>query len=145
MPNVSLRSGLVLFPCQRCGRRVTTLYGAQRRCNRCAKGGTCQHCHAGPRTLYGRGLCSRCWRDFAIRALYAPLNGYRRHRPKEDLIPDCNGIPPLPTTPTTAWPGSEEKMAVLAARAQAGLAIFHPLDVTLRPAFPGVFLPEEGR
>jgi hypothetical protein len=37
----------------------------------------------------------------------------------------------LPDRPTTAWPGSPEKVAVLEERARLGLALFHPDDATL--------------
>lgn len=35
---------------------------------------------------------------------------------------------PLPATPTLALPGSPEKLAVLEARAAAGVQLFHPRD-----------------
>ena len=36
--------------------------------------------------------------------------------------------PPPPGTPTQAPPGSAEKVAVLAARLEAGAGLWHPLD-----------------
>jgi hypothetical protein len=41
---------------------------------------------------------------------------------------DFNDPAPLPEGPTTAPPGTEEKIRVLQARAGARVALFHPLD-----------------
>jgi hypothetical protein len=44
---------------------------------------------------------------------------------------------PLPPTPTAAPPGSQEKVAVLEARAAAGYTLWHPADsneLVTRPA-----------
>ncbi len=35
---------------------------------------------------------------------------------------------PLPIEPTDAMPGTPEKLAVMAIRAEAGYQVFHPLD-----------------
>jgi hypothetical protein len=43
-------------------------------------------------------------------------------------VDDFNGQPKLPPTPTTALPGTPEKVAVLMERARLGLALWHPLD-----------------
>lgn len=46
--------------------------------------------------------------------------------------PDDDGIPnhkrPLPDKPTTALPGSEEKIREMTKRAQQGQWLFHPRD-----------------
>lgn len=89
---------------------------------------TCKHCDrsaACPR----RGLCRPCFRNPAIRQLYPPdwrfLHrgvglGTRRH--------------PLPLAPTSALPGSAEKIAVLEERARLGQTLWHPADATLEGA-----------
>ena len=41
-------------------------------------------------------------------------------------------IPPAPTTPTDARPGSAEKLAVMTARHEAGLQLHHALDANCR-------------
>lgn len=83
----------------------------------------CVHCklRAGCRRA---GLCQQCFEAPAVRALYPPKNAkYSRHG---------NGTGkqshPLPDMPTTAPPGSPEKVAVLEARAKAGTQLFHSLD-----------------
>ncbi len=43
-----------------------------------------------------------------------------------------NHIPPLPEAPTSAKPGTEEKLAVLAERARRGESLFHPADYSGR-------------
>jgi hypothetical protein len=40
----------------------------------------------------------------------------------------CNSEPPLPPVPTTAVPGTPEKLVVMHERAKAGFAMFHPAD-----------------
>ena len=41
---------------------------------------------------------------------------------------DFNGPAELPDTPTDAWPGSEQKIAVLAERAALQQTLWHPDD-----------------
>lgn len=85
----------------------------------------CRHCHQRIANR-SRGLCLPCFDDEEVRVLYpsaAPwatgLAGYREKR-----------IRPA-ARPTRARPGSEEKMAVMAARVQANQEIFHPEDLRL--------------
>ncbi|MFO0806248.1 MAG: hypothetical protein U0791_24355 [Gemmataceae bacterium] len=70
-----------------------------------------------------RGLCWPCHTDPDIRERYPPVskygrrglgNGFIRHR--------------LPDMPTTAPPGTVEKLAVLEQRAERNEALWHPAD-----------------
>ncbi len=81
----------------------------------------CQHC--GERLAHRpRGLCSVCYLLPGIRDIYRPLNKYgvlgTGHGPTPTELPE----------PTTFLPGTAEKIAVLAARVAAGLALHHPAD-----------------
>ncbi len=84
----------------------------------------CQHCGI-RRATRPRQLCDFCARIHAVRVLY-PL-------PERDKT--CRGRPgnggyQLPAEATKARQGTEAKVLVLAARAEAGSALFHPLDGT---------------
>lgn len=46
----------------------------------------------------------------------------------EILCPDSSTVPPLPAGPTDAMPGTEDKVRVMAERAERGECIFHPDD-----------------
>jgi hypothetical protein len=46
-------------------------------------------------------------------------------------VDDFNGEPRLPATPTSAVPGSPEKVAILIERARLGQALWHPLDAPM--------------
>ena len=84
-------------------------------------GFVCPHCGRA-RCEYRRGLCHSCWNDPVIRSAY-PSRTSRRTG-----VADKNGRVPPAAGPTDAMPGSEDKLAVLAARAAAGCALFHPDD-----------------
>jgi hypothetical protein len=83
---------------------------------------TCLHCNK-PAARHGRGLCQRCYKKRAIRALFPAGNS---------RLGLWAG--PLPAAreaafrPTAHLPGTEGKVAVMAARAAAGLPLFHPDD-----------------
>lgn len=66
-----------------------------------------------------RRRCQSC-RDNAFRGRTHALAG------------DTNKRGPLPKVPTTARPGTPEKVAVLEARVKAGEQLNHPLDVGAR-------------
>jgi hypothetical protein len=70
-----------------------------------------------------RGLCWNCYYTPGLRDRYVSTSkyGYRAD-------PDFNGRPRLADVPTSALPGTPEKVAVLAERARARLALFHPDD-----------------
>lgn len=83
----------------------------------------CRHCTI---RIAGRprGLCDRCYYDPLIREQYPPEpNPFTRHG-----VPERLSTPPLPDTPTDCEPGTPEKMAVLAARAEAQTELHHPQD-----------------
>ena len=44
---------------------------------------------------------------------------------------EIRGTPPIPRIPTTARPGSEEKVLILCQRMEDGEQLWHPCDVTL--------------
>lgn len=81
----------------------------------------CRHCGRA-KVNRPRGLCWDCYYAPGVRERYPSTSKFAR-RSK----PDFFGSLLLPT-PTDAPPGSEEKMAVLAARAAAGESLFHPDD-----------------
>jgi hypothetical protein len=49
-------------------------------------------------------------------------------------VSDFNGQTEQAAQPTTALPGTAEKVAVLEERARLGLSLWHPLDATLESA-----------
>jgi hypothetical protein len=81
----------------------------------------CRHCGS-PHTCHGyRGLCHICWRKPQIRSQYGPTLRYKEAARVPDKLPE----------PTTAYPGSPEKMAVLQHRIEAGELIHHPEDLAI--------------
>lgn len=83
--------------------------------------GPCRHCSR-VRILYPRGLCHRCYNRTSIRQSY-PKTEHPCNRRGVG-----NGKGHLPPQPTFAQPGSPEKVAVLAARAEMGSCLWHPQD-----------------
>lgn len=86
----------------------------------------CRHCRLGKVTR-PRGLCWVCYYAPGVRELYGPP------RPETAKFagrgtPDTAGDRPPAAAPTTAPPGTPEKLAVLEARAQDGVRLFHPAD-----------------
>jgi hypothetical protein len=61
-----------------------------------------------------------------VRDLYPPTSKYAR-RGIEDRV----GRVPLPRTPTSAAPGSEEKVLVLMERARKRQSLWHPADTPM--------------
>lgn len=80
----------------------------------------CLHCREREANRY-RGLCSRCYYGLDVRDLYPSDSKYAPHY-------DDIGTGLLPEEPTDAEPGSEEKIAVMAARAEVGDELHHPRD-----------------
>lgn len=72
-----------------------------------------------------RGLCWSCYYAPGLRDRYPSTSKFARrgigHGHK------ASGTLP---TPTTAPPGTPEKLAVLRERSDAGLQLWHPLDAT---------------
>lgn len=82
----------------------------------------CRHCHNPKKGIDRRGLCRPCYRDPDVRAQYAVI-------PTTNCgLALSNAKLPMPNTPTDAQPGSEEKVAILEARAAAGEQLWHPKD-----------------
>lgn len=80
----------------------------------------CVHCNM-RKVWKARGLCGPCYKDKGIKALYKPAwEPSKSHGGR--------GAAPLPAEPTDAWGGSEEKIKVLAERAERGEQLFHPDD-----------------
>lgn len=83
----------------------------------------CRHCDR-DRYIEGRGLCGRCYKTPAIRAVYPMLRDVLPRGRAPEAAP--SGIDPH--APTAHPPGSPEKEAVLKERAAAGLPLFHRGD-----------------
>jgi hypothetical protein len=99
-----------------CERVATAPPGRQDRTG----GQTCRHCLR-PCTIDRRDLCRACFRTPEVRDLYPAIDPHRLG------VPDFRGPGKVPT-PTDAPPGSAEKGAVMAARAESGERLFHPRD-----------------
>lgn len=93
--------------------------------NRRAEAPKCRHCENAV-VCRPLGLCWTCYHTPAVRGLYSPLSKFAR-RGSGLLGGGCK----QPDSPTSAPPGSREKMAVLEARAELGESLWHPKDVRL--------------
>jgi hypothetical protein len=82
----------------------------------------CRHC-AKSSVNRPRGLCWGCYYTPGVRDLYPSTSKYARHG-----VGNFAGAAPLPPAPTTAPPGTPEKVAVLESRAKGRFALFHPYD-----------------
>lgn len=129
----------VLVPCTVCGaaRMLTQWHGKRllrlgnNRCEACRlledatatarKSKVCRHCRKGTvnRPL---GLCWGCYYAPGVRALYPSTSKYAKRG-----IANFSGDARMPE-PTTAPPGTPDKVAVMETRAKQGQAIFHPAD-----------------
>jgi hypothetical protein len=89
----------------------------------------CRHCGRVPSNR-PRGLCWSCYYTPGVREKYPSTSKFARRG-----INDFNGRVPLPE-PTTALPGTPEKVEVLAQRARLRQALWHPLDACLDSAVP---------
>jgi hypothetical protein len=83
----------------------------------------CRHCRAEPATR-PRGLGWKCY--------YRP--GVKEQYPTATLTKWLPGVPTVSAgrlpEPTTARPGTDEKVQVMAQRAEKGFALYHPADAT---------------
>jgi hypothetical protein len=70
-----------------------------------------------------RGLCWSCYYTPGVRERFPSTSKFARHG-----VDDFNGKAPLAAAPTTALPGTPEKVAVLEERARLRQALWHPLD-----------------
>ena len=81
----------------------------------------CRHCQK-CKVNRPRGLCWSCYYTDGVKELYPSTSKYARRG-----VGNFNGNAPLPE-PTSAAPGTPEKMAVLEMRAKLKQALWHPLD-----------------
>jgi hypothetical protein len=82
----------------------------------------CRHCGL-KRAARPRGLCWTCYQTLEIRRQYASMSKFGRRG-----VLDFCGSGELPAEPTTALPGSLEKVAILQQRASRREALWHPDD-----------------
>lgn len=82
----------------------------------------CLHCRS-PRPTRPRGLCNRCYRDRSVRDRFPAHSKFARRG-----VGDFNGKTSQAALPTSALPGTEEKIRVLGERARLGLHLWHPHD-----------------
>lgn len=82
----------------------------------------CQRCQSRP--SFRRGICKRCYKSLgrAGRAAYTSGSAWAY-----DRIDLCRRRR-LPRAPTSARPGSDEKLAVMALRYARRESLFHPQD-----------------
>ena len=85
----------------------------------------CRHCNRVPSNR-PRGLCWSCYYTPGVRDLYPSTSKFARRG-----VSDYNGDGQLPTEPTSALPGSAEKVAILEARAARGESLWHPHDAPM--------------
>lgn len=82
----------------------------------------CVHCKRKSGTWRARGLCQRCYKYH--RHLYPRT---KKRKPSDDGY--GHSAPTKPASkPTSALPGSLEKIEVMRSRAAAGEELYHPLD-----------------
>jgi hypothetical protein len=82
----------------------------------------CRHCSKS-KVNRPRGLCWSCYYTPGVKEQYPSTSKYARRG-----VGNFSGSAPLPAAPTTAAPGTPEKLAVLEQRARLKQAIFHPAD-----------------
>ena len=85
----------------------------------------CRHCQK-VKSNRPRGLCWSCYYRPGVRDQYPSTSKYARRG-----VTDFNGKTAQAALPTSALPGTEEKVAVLAERARLGLSLWHPHDARL--------------
>jgi hypothetical protein len=81
----------------------------------------CRHCQRS-KVNRPRGLCWSCYYRPGVRENYPSTSKFARRG-----VGNFCGSAPLPD-PTSALPGSAEKLAVLEERARQRLSLFHPDD-----------------
>lgn len=82
----------------------------------------CRHCRKA-KVNRPRGLCWSCYYTDGVKDQYPSTSKFARRG-----VGNFNGNAPPPPEPTTAPPGTPEKMAVLEERARLKQALWHPLD-----------------
>jgi hypothetical protein len=81
----------------------------------------CQHCQRSG-VNRPRGLCWSCYYSPGVKELYPSTSKFARRG-----VPDYYGRAPL-GEPTTAKPGTPEKVEAMIQRATRGQNLFHPGD-----------------
>jgi ribosomal protein L37E len=84
----------------------------------------CRHCGRA-KVNRPRGLCWSCYYTGGVRERYPSTSKFARRG-----VGNFTGNAPRPPIPTTAAPGTPEKLEVLAQRARNNQALWHPLDAT---------------
>lgn len=74
-----------------------------------------------------RGLCWFCYETMEIRVLYPSTSKYNPRRNGDDTY----ATRPAPKSPTTARPGTAEKVAVFESRYAAMTSLWHPQDAPI--------------
>ena len=82
----------------------------------------CRHCSK-CKVNRPRGLCWSCYYTPGVKDQFPSTSKYARRG-----VGNFTGNAPPPPVPTTAAPGSPEKLEVLAMRARLKQALWHPLD-----------------
>ncbi len=82
----------------------------------------CRHCRQG-HVNRPRGLCWSCYYTPGVSDLYPSTSKHAVKGYGSGLM-----AAPLPPFPTTAAPGTADKLAVMEDRAKAGQSIYHPAD-----------------
>ncbi|OWK43603.1 hypothetical protein [Fimbriiglobus ruber] len=82
----------------------------------------CKHC-CQAKVNRPRGLCWSCYYTPGVKEMFPSTSKYARRG-----VGNFTGNAPTPPEPTTAPPGTPEKMAVLELRVNLKQALWHPLD-----------------
>ncbi len=82
----------------------------------------CRHCNRS-KVNRPRGLCWSCYYTPGVKDKFPSTSKYARRG-----VGNFSGNAPLPPIPTTAAPGTPEKLAVIELRARMKQALFHPAD-----------------
>ena len=85
----------------------------------------CRHCQR-VKSNRPRGLCWSCYYTPGVRDMFPSTSKFARRG-----VTDFNGRARLAPVPTSALPGTPEKVAILMERARLGFALWHPHDAVL--------------
>lgn len=85
----------------------------------------CRHCQR-VQSNRPRGLCWSCYYKPGVREMYPSTSKFARRG-----VGNFNGPSSLAAQPTSALPGTPEKVAILEERARLGLSLWHPLDAPM--------------
>jgi hypothetical protein len=85
----------------------------------------CRHCHRS-KPNRPRGLCWTCYYTPGVRQQYPSTSKFARRG-----VGDYDGESPRAPLPTSALPGTAEKVLVLMQRARMRVALWHPADAPM--------------